>query len=118
LSLPKNIPIIIIDGEQYIKNNLKGWENKLVRVYSLNDGSKWTARMVADKLGAKCTNSCARARLNNHDDPEQVFRPLRYQKPREDRFVPPDEMLNPQDWWTDPMIKLLMRSIGGKPKTK
>jgi hypothetical protein len=110
LSLKPDAPIIIVDGEEFTYNVLKGWEKYLVRVYTLDDGSKWTARMVQDSI-PNCTNSCVRARLKAHTDPAKIFRPIRGQAQREDRFVSPKDLLDPQEWMTDPMIKLVLKTI-------
>ena len=66
----------MIDGEEHVDNMLDGWERKISRVYTLDDGSKWTVRMVVDKI-PNATNSCVRARLKAHTDPAKIFRPVR-----------------------------------------
>jgi hypothetical protein len=100
----------MIDGEEHVDNMLDGWERKISRVYTLDDGSKWTVRMVVLKI-PEATNSCVRARLKAHTSPEKIFRPVRSQSKKEDRFVSPDDLLDPKDWMTDPMTKLVLKNI-------
>tara|TARA_B100000809_G_C15059798_1_gene501951 strand:+ start:472 stop:804 length:333 start_codon:yes stop_codon:yes gene_type:complete len=110
LSLKPDTPITIVGGEEYTNNSLKGWEHYLVRVYTLDDGSKWTARMVVDSI-PKCTSSCARARLKKYTDPKKIFRPVRKTKTHEGKFVDRSDMLDGHNWYKDPMTKLLMKNI-------
>tara|TARA_R110000803_G_scaffold204174_1_gene270051 strand:+ start:461 stop:793 length:333 start_codon:yes stop_codon:yes gene_type:complete len=110
LIINADTPIIMIDGEEHVDNMLDGWERKISRVYTLDDGSKWTVRMVVDKI-PNATNSCVRARLKAHTDPAKIFMPVRGQAQREDRFVSPKDLLDPQEWMTDPMIKLVLKTI-------
>lgn len=115
MSLKLDTPITIVDGEEFTNCAVKGWENKLVRVYTLDDGSKWTVRMVVDKIkhlyGLNCTNTCARARLKTHTDPKKIFRQVRDQVKTEGKFVNRSDMLDSHTWYKDPMTKLLMKNI-------
>lgn len=44
-----------------------------LRLYLLDDGSKWTSRMVAEHTG--CKISTASTRLSNYSDPAKVLSP-------------------------------------------
>lgn len=110
MSLKPDAPIIIVDGVEFTYNVLKGWEKYLVRVYTLDDGSKWTARMIQDSI-PNCTSSCARARLKTYTDPDKIFRPVRGQVKAEGKFVNRSNMLDSHTWYKDPMVKLLMKNI-------
>ena len=103
-------PIVILDGEEYINNGKSGWHNRLCRLYTLDDGTKLTVSMLEKKIGS--TGTCARARLKTHTDPKKVFRPLRDQVTKErlhGKFKPRADMLDPHNWYLDPMVKLMLK---------
>lgn len=105
-----NDPIVILDGEEYINNGKSGWHNRLCRLYTLDDGTKLTVSMLEKKIGS--TGTCARARLKTHTDPKKVFRPLRDQVTKErlhGKFKPRADMLDPHNWYLDPMVKLMLK---------
>lgn len=106
-----DIPITIVDGVEYTNNGLVGWEEKLARVWTLDDGTKTTSRMVADRIG--CTGTCARARLKVHTDPKKIYKPVRTQirKKNEPRTTLGEDLLDPKGWYKDPMIKLVLKNI-------
>jgi hypothetical protein len=107
LTIDPETPIILIDGVEYIQNPLIGWEYKTVRLFTLDDGSRVTARMVSDFL--ESTNSCARARLMKYTDPKKIYRISNDRKPVEDRFKVPKEMIDSHQWYTDPLTKLMLK---------
>ena len=105
-----NAPIVILDWEEYINNGKSGWHNRLCRLYTLDDGTKLTVSMLEKKIGS--TGTCARARLKTHTDPKKVFRPLRDQVTKErlhGKFKPRADMLDPHNWYLDPMVKLMLK---------
>ena len=66
--------------------------------------------MLEKKIGS--TGTCARARLKTHTDPKKVFRPLRDQVTKErlhGKFKPRADMLDPHNWYLDPMVKLMLK---------
>lgn len=106
-----DIPITIVDGVEYTNNGLVGWEEKLARVWTLDDGTKTTSRMVADRIG--CTGTCARARLKVHTDPKKIYKPVRVQirSKNEPRTTLGEDLLDPKGWYKDPMVKLVLKNI-------
>ena len=97
--------ILTRNGEEYTY----GWQNKLVRLYTLDDGTKVTVNQIVKKIKG-CTNTCARARLKKHTNPKIIYRPVRTQTTSEGRHQPSrSEMLNPQTWYTDPLVKLMLK---------
>ena len=98
--------ITIQDGQEYIT----GWQDKLIRLYTLDDGSKITINMLVSKV-ANCTKTCARARLNKHTDPKILFRPIREQvlSLKKSRYKPNSDMIDPQTWYKDPLVKLMLK---------
>ena len=96
--------ILTRNGEEYTY----GWLNKLVRLYTLDDGSKITVKMLADEIGS--TGTCARARLKKYTDPKILYRPVRHQVLKDDRFKPrSSNMINPQTWYKDKLVKLMLK---------
>jgi len=108
LTLDPETPIINVDGVEFMRNNLIGWEHRLVRVYTLDDKTKVTVKMVADFLG--CTNTCARSRLTKYSDPKIIYRVILNRKTREPRFKVPKEMIDSHEWYKDPLTKLMLNS--------
>ena len=106
-----DIPITIVDGVEYTNNGLVGWEEILARVWTLDDGTKTTSRMVADRIG--CTGTCARARLKVHTDPKKIYKPVRVQirSKNEPRTTLGEDLLDPKGWYKDPMVKLVLKNI-------
>ena len=107
LTIDPKTPIILIDGVEHIQNPLRQWEYKLVQLFTLDDGSKVTVRMVSEHI--ECTNSCARARLKKYTDPKKIYREPRDRKPLESRFKVPKEMIDSHQWYTDPLTKLMLK---------
>ena len=104
---PLNAPVVIIDGVEYINNGKSGWHNRLCRLYTLDDGTKITTSMLAKKISS--TGTCARARLKKYTDPKKLYRPVRDQVLKEGRHEVRKDMLNPKDWYKDPMVKLMLK---------
>ena len=100
--------IIIQDGEEYVDNGMLGSYNQLCRLYTLDDGSKVTVNQVVKKIKG-CTNTCARARLKKHTNPKIIYRPVRTQATAQGRYQPRSEMLEPQTWYIDPLVKLMLK---------
>jgi len=100
------LKITIQDGQEYIT----GWQGKLIRLYTLDDGSKITVNMLVSRV-ANCTNTCARARLKTHTDPKILFRPIREQvlSLKKSRYKPNSDMIDPQTWYKDPLVKLMLK---------
>lgn len=84
-------------------------DKRWVRVYTLDDGSKWTVRMVQARIPS--SGSCARARLEKHTDPKKIFRPVRSRVKAEGKFVNRSDMLDGYAWYKDPLVRLLMKNI-------
>ena len=101
--------ITIKDGEEYVDNGKSGSYNQLCRLYTLDDGTKVTVSQVVKKI-AGCTNTCARARLKKYTNPKIIYRPVRTQATSQGRHQPSrSEMLNPQTWYIDPLVKLMLK---------
>ena len=101
--------IIVKDGKEYVYNDKSGSYRQLGRLYTLDDGSKVTVNQVVKKIKG-CTNTCARARLKKHTDPKIIYRPVRTQTTSQGRHQPSrSEMLNPQTWYIDPLVKLMLK---------
>jgi hypothetical protein len=97
-----------IDGKEYIITGKGKGRNKIL-VYTLDDGTKLTINMLADIL--RCDPSCARARLNTSLNPERIYKPLQNVQGRQRQTNDAAHLMNSRDWYTDPMIKLLMKNI-------
>ena len=107
-----NTPIVIVDGKEFINNGKSGWHNRLCRLYTLDDGTKITVSQLVNKIGSGCTNTCARARLKIYTDPKILYRPVRESVTKQrmsGRFKSKKDMLNPQDWYLDPLVKLMLK---------
>ena len=101
------------EGDEYALNPSK---DRWVRVFTLDDGTKWTVTELQKKLNfkhkMKFTTSTARGRLLKYTSPEKVFMPLNktklagrkkgYQRPTTKEEIESREMMN-----------LALRSIGG-----
>ena len=98
--------ITIQDGKEYIT----GWQGKLIQLFTLDDGTKVTVNMVMGKV-ANITNTCARARLKTHTDPKIIYRPVRNQvlSLKKSRYKPNSDMIDPQTWYKDPLVKLMLK---------
>ena len=82
-----------------------------VRLYTLDDGSKWTVSQLAEKL--RSTETCARARLRASSDVERIFAPIRrIAGGKRHNVVSQKNLINPNKWYKDPLVKLMLK--GGK----
>jgi hypothetical protein len=101
------------ESDEYTLNPSK---SRWVRVFTLDDGTKWTVTELQKKLNfkhkVKFSTSTARGRLLKYTSPEKVFMPLNktklagrkkgYQRPTTKEEIESREMMN-----------LALRSIGG-----
>jgi len=101
------------ESDEYTLNPSK---TRWVRVFTLDDGTKWTVTELQKKLNfkhkVKFSTSTARGRLLKYTSPEKVFMPLNktklagrkkgYQRPTTKEEIESREMMN-----------LALRSIGG-----
>jgi hypothetical protein len=97
-----------INGKEYLIDKDKKGRNKIL-VFTLDDGTKLTIKMLADIL--KCAESCARARLRASSDPKTVFQKVRKIQGRTRQTNNVAHLMDARDWYKDPMIKLLMKNI-------
>ena len=101
--------ILVIDGDEYLVVEIE-WNNDLrpVRLFTLDDGSKWTVNQLAVKIGSSGT--AARARLKASTDPKKIFAPPRQFKGEYKRTVVLDkDLLNSREWYKDPLVKLMLK---------
>ena len=76
-----------------------------VRLYTLQDGSKWTVRQLAEKL--QTTSTCARHRLNSSTDLKRIFAPIRVGGRKKEE--PNKGLLKTKNWYKDPLVKLMLK---------
>lgn len=102
------------DAEYTLNPSKTRW----VRVYTLEDGSKWTVAQLQKELESihKCkfTLSTARGRLLNYTEPHEVFKRLRKHTKSELRdgrriFKPSNDERKERK-----MMHLALKSIGGR----
>ena len=101
--------IVVIDGDEYLVVEIE-FNNDLrpVRLFTLDDGSKWTVNQLAVKIGSSGT--CARARLKSSTDPKKIFAPPRQFKGEYKRTVVWDkDLINSREWYKDPLVKLMLK---------
>ena len=101
--------IVVKDGDEYLVVYIE-WNNDLrpVRLYTIDDGSKWTVNQLAVKIGS--TGTCARARLNASSDPKRVFAPIRRLTGDNKRNIVWDkDLIDPSKWYKDPLVKLMLK---------
>jgi len=98
--------LVIIDGKEYIVNKKKKGINRSL-VYTLNDGTKLTVEMLANKL--KCRNSCARARLNASSDPKRIFKKVQITEGRTRKTNDIAHLIDSRSWYKDPLTKLMLK---------
>jgi hypothetical protein len=80
-----------------------------VRLYTLDDGREITCNELALRLGSSII--CARARLNTSTNPKHVFRSVRELVHKGDDYVDTKSWIKSRDWYTDPFVKLMLKSI-------
>ena len=71
-----------------------------VKLYTLDDGREITANELAERL--ECSVITARARLQSSTDPKHIFRSVR------DLVHGDKNLMNPNTWYKDPMIRLVL----------
>ena len=102
--------IVVINGDEYLVVDIE-WNNDLrpVRLYTIDDGSKWTVNQLAVKIGS--TGTCARARLNASSDPKRVFAPIRRISGDDKRNIIFDkDLIDSKKWYKDPLVKLMLKA--------
>ena len=104
------------ESDEYILNPSK---SRWVRVFILDDGSKWTVEEAQRRLNfkhkMKFSTSTARGRLLKHTSPEKVFMPLKRSgnpsgRPRGYKRPTTKEELKSRK-----MMHIALKAIGGKP---
>lgn len=80
-----------------------------VRLYTLDDGREITCNELALRLGSSII--CARARLNSTTDPKHVFRSVRQLVHKGDDYVDTRDLMDSKTWYSDPLVKLMLKSI-------
>ena len=107
-------PVKAKEGDEYILNPAK---DRWVRVFTLDDGSKWTVTELQKKLNfkykMKFSTSTARGRLLKYTSPEKVFMPL--QKTNTGRPKGYQRPTNKEEEKSTEMMRIALMSIGGKP---
>ena len=101
--------IVVQDGIEYMVVEI-AWSKELkpVRLYTVDDGSKWTVNQLAVKIGS--TGTCARARLNASTDPKRIFAPIRRLTGDNKRnIVFNEDLIDPLKWYKDPLVKLMLK---------
>ena len=103
--------ILVIDGDEYLVVEIE-WNNDLrpVRLYTIDDGSKWTVNQLAVKIGS--TGTCARARLKASSDPKRVFAPIRRLTGDNKRNIVFDkDLIDSKKWYKNRLVKLMLKNI-------
>jgi hypothetical protein len=101
--------IVVINGDEYLVVDIE-WNNDLrpVRLYTIDDGSKWTVNQLSVKIGS--TGTCARARLNASTDPKRIFAPIRRISGDDKRNIIFDkDLIDSKKWYKDPLVKLMLK---------
>ena len=103
--------IVVIDGDEYMvveiaPNN----ELRPVRLFTIDDGSKWTVNQLAEKLSS--TGTCARARLKASSDPKRIFAPLRrISGEYRHNIVSNKDLIDSKKWYKNRLVKLMLKNI-------
>ena len=103
--------IVVIDGDEYLVVEIE-WNNDLrpVRLYTIDDGSKWTVNQLAVKIGS--TGTCARERLKASSDPKRVFAPIRRLTGDNKRNIVWDrDLIDSKKWYKNRLVKLMLKNI-------
>jgi len=98
--------LVTINGKEYIVDKNKKAVNRAL-VYTLDDGTKLTVEMLANKL--KCRNSCARARLNTSSDPKRIFKKVQKTEGRTRQTNDIAHLMDSRSWYKDPLTKLMLK---------
>ena len=103
--------IVVINGDEYLVVEIE-WNNDLrpVRLYTIDDGSKWTVNQLSVKIGS--TGTCARARLKASSDPKRVFAPIRRLTGDNKRNIVWDrDLIDSKKWYKNRLVKLMLKNI-------
>ena len=101
------------ESDEYTLNPSK---TRWVRVFTLDDGTKWTVTELQKKLNKKYkkkfSTSTARGRLLKYTSPEKVFMPLKKTKlaGRKKGYQRPTTK---EELKSREMMRIALRSIGG-----
>ena len=107
-------PVKAKEGDEYALNPSK---TRWVRVFTLDDGSKWTVTQLQKKLNfkykMKFSTSTARGRLLKYTSPEKVFMALKRSgnpsgRPRGYKRPTSKEELKSREW-----MNFALKNIGG-----
>ena len=107
-------PVKAKEGDEYILNPSK---TRWIRVFTLDDGSKWTVTKLQKKLNfiykMKFSTATVRGRLLKHTSPEKIFIPLR--KTNKDRPKGYQRPTTEEELENRKMMHIALKSIGSKP---
>ena len=107
-------PVKAKEGDEYALNPSK---TRWVRVFTLDDGSKWTVTQLQKKLNfkykMKFSTSTARGRLLKYTSPKKIFMPLK--KTNTGRPKGYKRPTNKEEEKSRDMMRIALMSIGGKP---
>ena len=103
---------ILKEGLEYTLNP-KG--DRWVRVFLLDDGSKWTVVQVQEELGVlydtRFSLPTVRGRLLKHTDPKEIFKPMHYTSKGKRFGKKAKFLLSPKDEEEMELLKLVLRTI-------
>ena len=107
-------PVKATEGDEYILNPSK---TRWIRVFTLDDGSKWTVTKLQKKLNfiykMKFSTATVRGRLLKHTSPKKIFITLR--KTNKDRPKGYQRPTTKEEEKSREMMRIALMSIGGKP---
>ena len=107
-------PVKAKEGDEYILNPSK---TRWIRVFTLDDGSKWTVTKLQKKLNfiykMKFSTATVRGRLLKHTSPKKIFITLR--KTNKDRPKGYQRPTTKEEEKSREMMRIALMSIGGKP---
>ena len=103
---------ILKDGLEYTLNPSG---DRWVRVFILDDGSKWTVVQVQEELGqlydTRFSLPTVRGRLLKHTDPKEIFKPMHYTSKGKRFGKKAKFLLSPDDEKEMELLKLALRTI-------
>ena len=107
-------PVKAKEGDEHILNPSK---TRWIRVFTLDDGSKWTVTKLQKKLNfiykMKFSTATVRGRLLKHTSPKKIFITLR--KTNKDRPKGYQRPTTKEEEKSREMMRIALMSIGGKP---
>ena len=107
-------PVKAKEGDEYILNPSK---NRWVRVFTLDDGTKWTVTELQKKLNfkhkKKFSTATTRGRLLKYTSPEKIFMPLKITNTKEGRPRGYQRPTTKEEIESREMMNLALKSIGG-----